>query len=78
MHIFRKQYDCIQSFCDNGFYFDLFDETTNKCIEEICIKVQKEEKKLVFLILWIVFLVLFVIFGVLFLYCNCEKNKKCN
>ena len=69
---------CVPSYCDNGF---IFDEETNECKEDICLKVQKEEK-IIYLVLTIVFAVLFVAFlvGFIYYYCNkgnSEKEKCC-
>ena len=69
---------CVPSYCDNGF---IFDEETNECKEDICLKVQKEEK-IIYLVLTIIFAVLFVVFlvGFIYYYCNkgsSEKEKCC-
>ena len=60
---------CIPSFCDNGY---IFDERNQKCVEDICVRQRRKERKnrqkdKIYKILFIIFLQLFLFILILYL-----------
>ena len=65
---------CVPSYCDNGY---VYDSKTNKCIEEICLLKQKNDKKgTSIFIASMTFFGLFLIALILYIIACCKKWEK--